>query len=231
MRECAIRLVVLAVALALSPSSASAKAKLDVDLAFVLAVDCSGSVDVTEYKLQVGGIASAFRDPEIIAAIGRWAPGGLAVSVVQWSDETWQIVAVDWTKISDDASADALAAQIEASSCKCVGGTAIGDMLRFAIGYLENGPFEAARRIIDVSGDGRSSAGPTPDRFRDTATAAGIVINGLAILNEDPTLDQYYADHVIGGSEAFVIAARDYEDFARAMRMKLLQEIRGVPLG
>ncbi len=61
--------------------------------------------------------------------------------------------------------------------------------------------------------------------------AAGIIINGLAVLNEFPALDQYYADHVIGGPEAFVIAARDYEDFARAMRIKLLQEIRGAPLG
>ena len=104
-------------------------------------------------------------------------------------------------------------------------------MLRFAIGHIENGPFRGARRVIDVSGDGESSSGDSPDRFRDAAVAAGITINGLTILNEDPTLDQYYAEHVIGGPEAFVIAARDYEDFARAMRIKLLQEIRGAPLG
>jgi hypothetical protein len=59
----------------------------------------------------------------------------------------------------------------------------------------------------------------------------GTTINGLAILNEFPALDQYYAERVIGGPEAFVVAARDYDDFARAMRFKLLQEIRGAPLG
>ncbi len=151
--------------------------------------------------------------------------------MVHWSDETWQVVAIDWTKISDQASAYALATRIEASSRAKFGGTALGDMLRFAKGYLEKAPFQSARRVIDVSGDGESSSGESPDRFRDAAVAAGITINGLAILNEFPTLDQYYADRVIGGPEAFVIAARDYEDFARAMRQKLLQEIRGAPLG
>ena len=61
--------------------------------------------------------------------------------------------------------------------------------------------------------------------------AAGITINGLAILNDDVTVDLYYADEVIGGPDAFVMTARDYQDFARAMRLKLLQEIRGAPLG
>jgi hypothetical protein len=36
---------------------------------------------------------------------------------------------------------------------------------------------------------------------------------------------------VIGGRDAFVITAHDHDDFARAMRQKLLQEIRGTPLG
>jgi hypothetical protein len=227
----AIRHAVLAAALALSPSTADAQGKVDVDLALVLAVDCSGSVDDAEYKLQMLGIARALRNPEIIEAIESWASNGVAVSVVHWSGETWQVVAIDWTKISDQASAHALATRIEESGRAKFGGTALGDMLRFVVGHFDRGPFQGVRRIIDVSGDGRSSEGPSPDPFRDAATATGMVINGLTILNEDPTLDQYYVDHVIGGPEAFVISAKDFEDFAHAMRLKLLQEIRGAPLG
>jgi Protein of unknown function (DUF1194) len=227
----AIQPAILALALALPLCGASAQSR-DVDLALVLAVDCSGSVDPGEYELEMLGIARAFRDPEIIEAIERLAPNGVAISVVHWAGyHGQQVVAIDWTKIGDRASADALATRIEASERPFTGDTAIDDMLRFGIDHLENGSFQSARRVIDVSGDGESTAGTIPDRFRDAATAAGITINGLAILNEFPTLDRYYADHVIGGPDAFVISAPDYDDFARAMRQKLLQEIGGAPLG
>ena len=105
-----------------------------------------------------------------------------------------------------------------------------GEALRFATGLLAYGPFQGARRIIDVSGDGPSNAGGEPDPMRDAAALAGLTINGLAILRENPGLDRYYAEHVIGGADAFVMIAQDYDDFARAIRQKLLREIRGAPL-
>jgi hypothetical protein len=236
MRACklpvAIRHAVLTLALACWPSGANAQAKIDVDLALVLAVDCSGSVDDREYELSMRGIASALRDPEIMEAIERWTPNGVAIAVVHWSGwHAQQVAAVDWTRIADRASAEALATQIETRTRALSGDTSIGGLLRFANDFLENAPFRSARRIIDVAGDGESSSGYSPDRFRNAAVAMGTTINGLAILNEFPALDQYYAERVIGGPEAFVVAARDYDDFARAMRFKLLQEIRGAPLG
>jgi hypothetical protein len=57
-----------------------------------------------------------------------------------------------------------------------------------------------------------------------------ITINGLAILNELPLLDQYFRDHLIGGAGAFFMVAQDYSDFAQAMAQKLVREIRSVPL-
>jgi hypothetical protein len=235
MRACTLRLAlrhaVLALALACLPSGAKAQAKVDVDLQLVLAVDCSGSVDDREYALSMQGIASALRDPEIMEAIERWTPNGVAIAVVHWSGwHAQQVAAVDWTRIADRASAEALATQIETRTRALSGDTSIGGLLRFANDFLENAPFRSARRIIDVAGDGESSSGYSPDRFRNAAVAMGTTINGLAILNEFPALDQYYAERVIGGPEAFVVAARDYDDFARAMRFKLLQEIRGAPL-
>jgi hypothetical protein len=40
-------------------------------------------------------------------------------------------------------------------------------------------------------------------------------------------LDVYYRQNVIGGPGAFVIAARSYEEFAQAIRSKLITEIAG----
>jgi hypothetical protein len=208
----------------------SARAQVDVDLELVLAIDSSGSVDFAEFELQAGGIARAFRDPEVIEAIMGATPNGIAVSVIQWSGRHQHLAVVDWTKVTDRASAAALAATIEATGRVLIGETAIADALQFATEKLTYGPFRGARRIIDLSGDGPTNAGGDPDPLRDAAVWSSITINGLAILNESPTLDLYYADHVIGGPDAFVVSARDYGDFARAIRLKLLREIRGAPL-
>ena len=208
----------------------SPRSEVDVDLELVFAIDSSGSVDFDEFELQASGIAHAFRDPEVIEAIMGATPNGIAVSVVQWSGRHQHLAVIDWTKVTDASSAYAFAAMIEGTGRVLIGETAIADALRFATEQLAYGPFQGARRIIDISGDGPTNAGGDPDPIRDAAVWAGITINGLAILDESPTLDLYYADHVIGGPDAFVVTAQDYRDFARAIRMKLLREIRGAPL-
>ncbi|MEM7025725.1 MAG: DUF1194 domain-containing protein [Pseudomonadota bacterium] len=226
-----VRSAILGLALALPLAGASGEARVDVDIQLLLAIDSSASVNFQEFRLQVMGTAGALRDPEIIEAIELWAPNGIAVSVVQWSGRRQQLVAVNWTRVGDAASIGALADRIENMGRTWVGETAIGDMLTFALDHLERGPYEGARKIIDVSGDGKSNAGAQPAALRTAAASADISINGLAILNEDLTLDLYYEDEVIGGPGAFVITAQDYEAFATAMRKKLLKEIRGAPLG
>jgi hypothetical protein len=213
-----------------SGAGAPARADIAVDLELVLAIDSSGSVDFQEFELQARGIARAFRDPEVIEAIEGAAPNGIAVCLVQWSGRRQHLVTIDWTRITDTASAQAMAARIDAMGRVLIGETAIADALRFAHEQLGSGPFQGARQIIDVSGDGPTNAGGDPDPLRDAAALAGITINGLAILNESPNLDRYYAEHVIGGPDAFVMAAKDYQDFVDAIRHKLLHEIRGAPL-
>jgi hypothetical protein len=54
-----------------------------------------------------------------------------------------------------------------------------------------------------------------------------MTINGLAILDEWPTLDVYFQRQVVGGPDHFVIVANDYADYGRAIYRKLLQEIAG----
>jgi hypothetical protein len=94
-------------------------------------------------------------------------------------------------------------------------------------------PFEATRRVIDVSGDGLNNSGPPVEVLRDEAVAEGIVINGLPIVNDRPTfgrppppnLDLYFRDRVIGGPGAFYIVAEDFNSFGQAVKRKLIREI------
>jgi len=200
-----------------------------VALELVLAIDSSGSVDRREFDLQLKGIADAFRDPRVVAAVEK--TGSLAVTLLQWSGPGHQRVTMDWTRVEDAASAAGFAAALEAAGRQIEGETAIAPALRFAVALLQENGLEGARRVVDVSGDGASNWGEDPDAVRDAAVSAGITVNGLAISNEQPALADYYRRHVIGGDGAFLMEARDYVDFARAMRRKLIREIEGTPVG
>src|SRR5262249_9549357 len=95
----------------------------------------------------------------------------------------------------------------------------------YAQAMFQRCPFEAARRVIDVSGDGANNRGRPAEEARDEAVAAGEMINGLPILTLEPDLDDYYRQNVIGGRGAFVSSVRSYEEFAKAIRSKLVTEI------
>lgn len=197
-----------------------------VDLALVLAIDVSNSVDWFEYQMQKRGLAYAIQDREVVDAIQRGSLGRIAISVVQWSGARSQRVAIPWTILSDAASADGLSRTLNFMPREYGGhATSISGAIAFATEMLANPPFNALRKVIDVSGDGRDNVDPRPDLLRDAAVAAGISINGLAIENDEPDLRQHYRQFIIGGPGAFVIAIKRYEDFAEAMKKKLLREI------
>ena len=110
------------------------------------------------------------------------------------------------------------------------GHTAIGDALAFGLQQIRSNRYAGARRVIDLSGDGRHNDGRSLRRAREDVLQHGITINGLAILNELPLLASYFRDQLIGGAGAFVMTAPDYSDFARAMSLKLEREIRSAPV-
>lgn len=211
-------LAVFAVLAAIPPAVAA-----KVAMALVLAVDVSESVDAGEYELQHEGIARAFENPAVIDTIQ--SVGGIDVLMLEWSDRDKQAIIANWTKVSDAASAKAFAAKVRAGKRSSNGLTAIGDALLAAGAALKNAPDEAARRVIDISGDGMANVGPRPDDIRDALNAKGITINGLAILASEPWLDTYYDNEVIGGDGAFLLQVKDFDSFATAIKQKLLAEI------
>ncbi|MEP4336930.1 MAG: DUF1194 domain-containing protein [Roseobacter sp.] len=200
-----------------------------VDLELVLLIDVSASVSKQEFRLQIEGLAGAFRNPIIQESIQ--ASGGIAVCVVQWAQEAYQYKSVDWIHLRQDTDALKLAKQIASIPRQTPSGqTAIGNALIFALVELNTNSYTGLRRVIDLSGDGRSNDGLLLEQARETVLLDGITINGLAILNEVSDLKKYFRNDLIGGYGAFVLTARDYTDFSRAIREKLEREIRSTPV-
>ena len=197
----------------------------NVDLALVLAVDCSDSVDRREFRLQIDGLAHAFRSPDVISAVQSGPNGRIAVALFEWSDFYQKALVVEWTIVDGPASAEAVALRIEQAGRAASGGTSISTAIAGGVEVLSKVPWRAGRRVIDVSGDGANTGGERIEIVRDRTLALGIVINGLAINNDNPDLTAYYQKNVIGGPGSFVIEARGYDTFAVAIRLKLVREI------
>lgn len=217
-----MRLVVAALlflAAAVTPAQAAA-------VALVLAIDVSGSVSSGRYRLQQEGIAHAFETPRLVKAIAA-QPGGIETLVLEWSNPEEIAITVGWTRIKNQAGAAAFAAALRATHRTSHGLTAIGTALQASAAAFQHMPEPAAHRIIDISGDGMANFGPPPAAVRDRLVKQGITINGLAILAEEPWLDDYYRHNVIGGPSSFVVVAKDFDSFANAMLNKLEQEVAG----
>lgn len=221
-------------------SPALVQAQEAVDLELVLSVDASGSVDDDEYALQIGGIAAAFRDPAVTNAIVSGAYRKIAVAMIVWAGGLGRKDITDWWIIRSTADAHAFASFIE-SRPRTVGGgsTGIGAGIASSIWMIVNNNIAGVRMTVDVSGDGiENSLGTISENYRmfvpearsiaqarDVAEAVGITINGLAIQTDVKDLAEWYEHHVRLGPESFVMVARDFTDFRRAMRAKLLREI------
>ncbi|HEY3917597.1 MAG TPA: DUF1194 domain-containing protein [Stellaceae bacterium] len=212
-------------------AAASARAQTPVaaarvDVALMLAVDASGSVNQTRFQLQRHGYAEAFRNPKVLDAIAAGGDHAIAVAMVQWTGPSLHVQVVDWTRVSDDASAQALADAIDATGRRLYGGgTSLSGAIDIGVAMLAADPFRAARKVIDISGDGSNNAGRPAEMARDAAVKAGITINGLPITWIEPGLDSYYRDRVIGGPGAFVVSIDSYDNFADAIVEKLVTEI------
>ncbi len=213
------------------PAVQWAQEGLPVSLELVLAVDASSSINRSEFDLQMRGLAEAFRHPQVHQALAVAGAPGIAVMLLQWADSRHQSISVEWERVYTPEEAEAFADAIDATPRFVVGGgTAIGSAITYASSLIWSNRYAGLRQVIDLSGDGRANQGELPNRARDSAVAAGIVINGLTILNEDPALYVYYEQYVIGGPGAFVMTAQDFTAYSDAIVEKLVREISGSPV-
>ncbi len=205
-----------------------------VDLELVIATDVSRSVNTEEAMLQREGVAQAFRSLEVVEAIERGALGKIAVAYIDWSTEYINRVIVDWQVIHNHATATRFADALMGAPPTWGQRTSISSAMILAAELIDANEFEGTRRVIDISGDGPNNFGQSLAPVREETLAKGIVINGLPIIVAGaefagrgyfPDVDKYYQRCVIGGPSAFLVVAKGFQDFAAAIRRKLVLEI------
>jgi hypothetical protein len=232
---------VAAVAVALGAGPSARADEGPVDLLLVLAADVSRSVDDNKFKLQRDGYAAAIVDPRVVRAMTGGPTGRIALVFVEWASEWEQRIVVDWTVIGSARDAQSVSGRVRDADRSYRGRTSISAAIDFSMQLLERSPFQASRRVIDISGDGTNNSGREVTVARDEALAKDVTINGLVILSEVPLatnpshthppggLTAYYENNVIGGPGAFVVEADGFESFGQLIISKLVKEIAELP--
>lgn len=230
-----MRWITSIIAFALSVASGVALAADDVDLELVLLADASRSIDNAEILFQRQGYADAITHPDVLGAISQGFRQRIAITYVEWGDQTSQEVVVPWTIVDGKDSAEAFAATLLDAPRLAFGPNAIGNALAAAQTLIEGNEIDAFRRVIDFSGDSANSFGGIPiASARASALSADIVINGLAILCRENdcggrpnlyNLEDAFAKTIIGGPGSFVVTVDGPSSFAEAVRRKLILEI------
>ncbi|SNR71373.1 Ca-activated chloride channel family protein [Puniceibacterium sediminis] len=187
-------------------------------------MDVSNSVDPSEYRLQVDGLADALLDPEIAEILVR---DSVALSVIQWSGIDSQQHTLPWTRMRSPLDVRSFSAAARAMPRAFVlSDTAPAEALSYALDRFTQVP-DCKRRIIDVSGDGTPNAGSEVGPLRRRAERMGITINGIAIESLGVAITNFYRRHLIT-RDGFVVTARGHRDYPRAIRIKILREISKV---
>jgi Ca-activated chloride channel family protein len=191
------------------------------DTALVLSIDVSNSIDQSEYKLQVDGMADALQDPEIIDAM---VSGNVAITVMQWSGAGRQQVMIPWRQVRTALDADALSQEARViPRAFILSDTAPGDAIYFAMALFNSAP-ECKRQVIDISGDGTPNSGSDTRIARAQAERRGITINGIAIESMGLAITGFFKRAVITRN-GFVITARTHREYPDAIRRKIIREL------
>jgi hypothetical protein len=216
-------------------ATATAAHAAEVDLELVLLVDVSRSMTERELEIQRLGYAAALQSDDVYAAVQSGLLQRVALSYVEWAGT--QEVIVDWRLLESREDLQAFAKTLTTGFNPALRRTSISEALIFAARSIESNIYDGLRKVIDVSGDGPNNQGRPVAQARDEVLAAGMTINGLPLMTREgmgsqwhlDDLDLYYGACVTGGPGSFVVPVLDWEDFAHAVRRKLVLEIAGDP--
>lgn len=204
-----------------------AQTRPNVDVAIILATDVSGSITEDNFKLQVEGLAQAFESNEIHRAIQQGYHRQIAVMYMQWSSVNQQWIS-DWQIIRTPDDARQFANLIRQTDRKFSWDTSVIGLLTKSLDIMKSLPFEADKKVIDISGDGkdtRITAIQEIHSLRTILKSMEVQINALPIIASEPDVGTWYENHVIYGPGSFAIIVETFDDFSKAIRRKLLTEI------
>lgn len=207
----------LALLLALCAAPAGAQS---CRLALALGLDVSGSVDAGEYRAQRAGLAWALRDAQVQALLLAPPEAPVEITVYEWSGPAHARTLLPWTVLDARATLEAAARQIEtAPRGEAPLSTAVGASMAHGLALLA--PRDCPRKVLDLSADGTSNAGPRPQDL--PAPPRDVTINAL-LIGTDRGLHEWFAARVLHGPGAFIEEAASHADYGAAMRRKLLRE-------
>jgi len=228
-----VRAAAVLLALAATPAGAECRQAL------ALGLDVSGSVDAREYALQVQGLAAALGHETVRAILLEAPEWPVWLAVYDWSGPDDMRVIQPWVAIDGAARLEAVRARI-AGTPRRAGApqTAVGAAMLFGQRLLEDRG-DCPARVLDLSGDGKSNAGPRP---RSVRTPEWMTVNALVIgADRDPSWDggepgiaeltAWFRAEVLRGPGAFVETALGFDEFEAAMVRKLTRELMGLRLG
>ena len=192
------------------------------EVALLLAVDVSGSVDPSEYRIQMGGLSAALRDGLVSEAL---VVGQANVALMQWSGSSRQEISLPWFAIRDFEDVERFARMVDETPRLWRNySTAIGEALLLGLETMQTAP-DCERLVIDVSGDGESNEGVVPQDVKPLMARAGITVNGLVIDTRNEGILDYYRSNVITGQESFVVSANSFDEYPDRIREKLIREL------
>lgn len=210
--------------------------------ALALGFDMSTSVDASEYRLQIEGLASALQSDAVQDVLFAQPDAPIHIAVYEWSGPPNQTLILPWTALQTPADLTA-AVRIITDHQRVVAAptTAIGAALLYGFALLEARP-DCWKRTLDLSGDGETNTGPRPEDIAPERAPPGVTVNALVIgsgnsrgddhrFADIKALSAYYERNVVRGPGAFVEDALGFEDYAAAMERKLLRELSGIAVG
>jgi len=140
---------------------------LDVDLRLVLAIDVSRSIDEEEARLQREGYVQALTDRHVVSSMTDGPFQRTALAYVEWAGTHYQRTLVDWTLIDSPAAAHEFAGKLAEAPYTSQSWTAVGAGLAYAASKFDELGYVSRRKVIDISGDGKTNNGPPAELVRD----------------------------------------------------------------
>ena len=190
-------------------------------VALVLLMDVSASVSEAEWAKQRDGTAEAINHPTIQRTIEN-LDGGIAVKVLAFGGKAE--VVVPWQTVKSAEQADALSIKIKNVPRRAQMATEIGKALDTASDQFATAPCAPERKVIDISTDGIDYEAPTR-AARDKAQNAQITVNAIGV-GTNNEIETFLRDHTIT-EDGFAVISEGWDDFARAIRRKIIREIAG----
>lgn len=219
----------------------SGRAEHAVDANLVTALDASDSIMRHEEWIELDGMRRAVEHPAFLAAVRAGRHQRVGFAAFTWSSHGTGRLVVPWTVLGSRTDVERVAhmlAQVPRRTDRTFGGgqdrdevpaapdrrTDVSAALRYGLDLLVTAPHRTDRPILNICGNGVDNVGEGPERARDTALRAGVIVNGL-IVGRTPALAAYYRERVAGGPGSFVIEMPGPAAVAEAMLRKFLLDL------